>query len=165
MRFIQELRSQGKTDLALEYLQRISKTASPELAKQLPLELAKAKLDAAGDEPDSGKRLSLYSDARDELQKWLTANPASPRAGEVKLDIAQVAVMQGRTQLSRPLMNPDFAEEMTPGRRQGPRDAGGRRRPDQGGRQGDRRPARQGRRQGRKRSWKPPGSRRTSTSA
>lgn len=114
MRFIQELRRQGKPDLALEYLQRISKNASPELAKQLPLELAKAKLAAAGDEPDSGKRLSLYTEARDELQKWLTANPDSPRGGEVKLDMAQVAVMQGRTQLSRALMNPDFAEEMTP---------------------------------------------------
>ena len=114
MRFIQELRNQGKPDLALEYLERIGKNASPELAKQLPLELAKAKLAAAGDEPDSGKRLSLYTEARDEMQKWLTANPGSPRGGEVKLDMAQVAVMQGRTQLSRALMNPDFAEEMTP---------------------------------------------------
>ena len=114
LRFIEALRSQGKPDLALEYLQRISKTASPELAKQLPLELAKARLAAAGDEPDSGKRLSLYTAAREELQKWLTANPDSPCAGEVKLDMAQVSVMQGRTQLSRALMNPDFAEEMTP---------------------------------------------------
>ena len=97
---------QGKPDLALEYLQRISKNASPELLKELPLELAKAKLDAAGEEPDSGKRLSLYSDARDELQKWLAANPTSPRTGEVKLDIAQVAVMQGRTQLSRASSTP-----------------------------------------------------------
>ena len=114
MRFIQELRKQGKGDLALEYLQRISKNAPPELAKQLPLELAKARLEAAGDEPDSGKRLGLYTEARDEFQKWLAANPTSPLAGEVRLDVAQVAVMQGRTQLSRALMNPDFATEMTP---------------------------------------------------
>ena len=114
MRFIQELRSQGKSDLALEYLNRIAKTASPELLKELPLELAKAKLDAAGEEPDSGKRLNLYGDARDELQKWLTANPASPRIGEVKLDIAQVAVMQGRTQLSRSMLNPDSYVVATP---------------------------------------------------
>ena len=86
MRFIQELRKQGKGDLALEYLQRISKTASPELAKQLPLELAKARLEAAADEPDSGKRLGLYTEARDEFQKWLAANPTSPQAGEATLE-------------------------------------------------------------------------------
>jgi hypothetical protein len=114
MRFVQELRNQGRSDLALEYLQRLAKNPSPELAKELPLELAKTRLEAASDEADSGKRLNLYNDAREELQKWLAANPTHPRNSEVKLDMAQVAVLQGRTQLSRALMNPDFSEVMTP---------------------------------------------------
>jgi hypothetical protein len=114
VRFVQELRNQGKSDLALEYLQRLAKNPSPELAKELPLEMAKTRLEAANDEPDSGKRLNLYNQAREELQKWLAANPTSPRVGEVKLDMAQVTVLQGRTQLSRALMNPDFSEVMTP---------------------------------------------------
>ena len=114
MRFVQELRNQGRSDLALEYLQRLAKHPSPELAKQLPLEMAMMRAGAANDEPDSGKRLNLYNQAREELQKWLAANPKSSRVNEVKLDIAQVAVMQGRTQLSRALMNPDFSEIMTP---------------------------------------------------
>ena len=104
----------GQSDLALEYLQRLAKNPSPELAKELPLELAMTRLEAAGDEPDSGKRLNLYNQAREELQNWLTANPTHPRTSEVKLDMAQVAVLQGRTQLSRALMNPDFSEVMTP---------------------------------------------------
>ena len=114
MRFVHELRNQGRSDLALEYLQRLAKNPSPELAKELPLELAMTRLEAANDEPDSGKRLNLYNLAREELQKWLTANPNHPRTSEVKLNMAQVAVLQGRTQLSRALMNPDFSEVMTP---------------------------------------------------
>ena len=114
MRFIQELRNQGKSDLALEYLQRLMKNPSPELAKELPLEIAKTRLGAAGDEPDSGKRLNLYAQARDEFQKWLLANVGHPRASEVRLDVAQVAVLQGRTQLSQAFMNADFAEVTTP---------------------------------------------------
>ncbi len=68
MRFVQELRSQGRSDLALEYLQRLAKNPSPELAKELPLEMAMTRLEAANDEPDSGKRLNLYNESREELQ-------------------------------------------------------------------------------------------------
>lgn len=64
MRFIEELRKQGKSDLALEYLEKVAKNASPELAKALPLEMAQTRLEAAGEEPDSTKRLALYGEAR-----------------------------------------------------------------------------------------------------
>src|SRR5262249_4080605 len=104
LRFVEALRKQGKSDLALEYLQQLAKNPSPELQKALPLELARTRLDAAGEEPDSGKRLQFYADARDEFQKWLQANAADPRVSEVKLDVARVAVLQGRTQLSQALM-------------------------------------------------------------
>ncbi len=114
MRFIEELRKQGKSDLALEYLEKVAKNASPELAKALPLEMARTRLEAAGEEPDSAKRLALYGEARDEFQKWLQANPADPHASEVKLDLAHVTVQQGRTQLSRAFLNEDFDTQMTP---------------------------------------------------
>ena len=64
----------------------------------MPLEVARTRLEAAGQQPDSAMLLALYGDARDEFQKWLAANPADPRAGEVKLDLAHVTVQQGRTQ-------------------------------------------------------------------
>ena len=97
MRFVRNRSSQGRSDLALEYLQRLAKNPSPELAKQLPLEMAMTRLGSSqDDEPDSGKHFNLYNQAREELQKWLAANPKSWRYNEVKLDIAQVAVMQGR---------------------------------------------------------------------
>jgi hypothetical protein len=114
MRFVEELRREGKSDLALEYLQKLAKNPSPELQKALPLEMARTRLEAAGEEPDSGKRLQLYTDARDEFQKWIQANGSDPRLNEVKLDVARVAVLQGRTQLSLALMNSDFDAVMVP---------------------------------------------------
>jgi len=104
MRFVTELRNQGYKDLALEYLQKLSKNPSPELAKELPLEMAKTRLDTASDEPDSRKRLTMYEQARAEFDKFLKDNPNHPRASEARLDMAQVTVLQGRTQLSRALL-------------------------------------------------------------
>ena len=114
MRFIEELRRQGKSDLALEYLQRLQKSASPELKKALPLELARTQLESAGEEPDSAKRLALYGEARDQFQAWLQANPTDSQVPSVKLDLAHVTVQQGRTQLSRAFLNEDFETKVTP---------------------------------------------------
>src|SRR3954471_13385627 len=68
MRFVNELRARHYNDLALEYLQMLSKGPSPELARELPLEMAKTRLEGAADEPDSAKRLALYGQARTDLE-------------------------------------------------------------------------------------------------
>jgi hypothetical protein len=104
LRFVQELRKQGRSDLALEYLQVLARKNDPILARELPLEAAKTRLEAAGEEPDSAKRLVLYTEARAEFDKFLKANPNHPRAAEARLDIARVILRQGKTLLSRARM-------------------------------------------------------------
>jgi hypothetical protein len=107
LRFVEKLRQRGDNDLALKYLQRIAKGASPELARELPLEFAKTRLRVAGDEPDTNKRLALYKTARGDLQKFIDTNPRHPRASEANVDIARVLNLQGKTELSRALLNED----------------------------------------------------------
>jgi hypothetical protein len=104
LRFVRELRARHYNDLALEYLQQLAKNPTPQLQRELPLEFAKTRLEAAADEPDTTKRLAQYAQAQAELEKFLKDNKGHPRTGEVTLDLAQVAVMRGRTQLSRALL-------------------------------------------------------------
>lgn len=107
LRFIEMLRNRGDSDLALEYLQRLAKTASPELAKELPLEFAKTRLRVASEEAETSKRLALYREARDDFQRFIAANPGHPRIAEANLDIARVLNLQGKTELNRALLAED----------------------------------------------------------
>jgi hypothetical protein len=107
MQFIRELRSRGYSDLAGKYLEKLAKTASPALQKELSLELAVTKMAAASEEPDSGKRIALYTEARSDFQKFLQANPNHPRAAEARLDIARAVSLQGKTELSRAQLEGD----------------------------------------------------------
>jgi hypothetical protein len=104
LRFVRELRSRHYSDLALKYLDRLAKGAAPELARELPLEYARTHLAVASDEPDSVKRLRLYNDARGELEKFIRENANHPRAAEARLAVAEATVLQGKTQLSRALL-------------------------------------------------------------
>jgi hypothetical protein len=104
LRFVRELRDRGDADLALEYLQRLSKTASPELARELPLEEARTRLKAAADEPDSSKRLAMYTQAETDFEKYLAANMGTPTGYAVAIDLADASVLRGRTMLSRSML-------------------------------------------------------------
>ena len=115
LRFVHELRARGYSDLAREYLERLSKTASPELKRELPLEMALTNMEAANDEPDSGKRLALYAQARDDLQKFLADNPNHPRAADARFEIARATTLQGKTQLSRALLDGDLHARVADG--------------------------------------------------
>src|SRR4051812_13276696 len=90
LRFAESLRARGDNDLALDFLQRLSKGAPPELARELPLELAKTRLRVASEEPETGKRLNMYKEARDDFQRFINANPGHPRIPEANLEIARV---------------------------------------------------------------------------
>jgi hypothetical protein len=114
LNFVQRLRGGDYKDLAEQYLQRLEKTASPELKAELPLEMAKTRLSRAGDESDPGRRLALYTQARADLKAFIAANPAHPRVGEAKLDMANVDVRQGKAQLSRALADPAARRFETP---------------------------------------------------
>jgi hypothetical protein len=113
--FVRELRSRHYLDLAREYLDQLAKTASAELKKELPLERALTEMEAANDEPDSNKRIALYAQARQQFLAFLQANPAHPRAAETKLDIARATTLQGKTQLSRALLEDDPALRVAEG--------------------------------------------------
>src|SRR5262249_7538171 len=58
---------------------------------------------------DLGERLALFVEARKQFEEFLSKNPMSPLANQAKLDLAGVAVRQGRTQLSRALREEDPA--------------------------------------------------------
>jgi tetratricopeptide (TPR) repeat protein len=106
LRFVRELRERGDADLALEYLQRLSKSAlPPDLARELPLEEARTRLKAAGEEPDSTKRLAMYTQAEADFEKYVAANKGTPTGDAVAVDLADASVLRGRTMLSRAMLH------------------------------------------------------------
>jgi tetratricopeptide (TPR) repeat protein len=107
LRFAEALRNRGDVDLSLEYLKKLALGAPPELAKELPLEFAKTGLRIAAEEPETGKRLNLYKEARENFQKFIDANPGHPRVAEANLDIARVLNLQGKTELAQSLLSDD----------------------------------------------------------
>src|SRR6185437_1735942 len=115
LQFIRDLRGRGYSDLARQYLDKLAKTAPPALKKELELEIALTNMEAANDEPDSGKRLTLYAQARTAFQAFLKNNPGHPRAAEAQLDIAHATTLQGKTQLSRALMDADKKSRIAEG--------------------------------------------------
>ena len=68
LRFVSELRNQGKSDLALEYLQRLMKNPSPELAKELTLELAMTLQDVGYGGNGERVGFDLYPYTEDQVQ-------------------------------------------------------------------------------------------------
>jgi hypothetical protein len=104
LEFARGLREKHYTDLALEYLEKLAKKPpSPEVECLLPLELAKTRLDLAKAESENSKRLALYHQARQELDAFLKNNPQHPRVAEAQLELVNVTVLQGKTQLTKAL--------------------------------------------------------------
>jgi hypothetical protein len=100
--FVQGLRAKGHPDLALEYMQdNLLKIAPPDLKKELPLEMAKARADMAQLETVPAKREALYAQAREELLAFLKENAKSPRAADANLELARLLSLQGKTFLTR----------------------------------------------------------------
>jgi hypothetical protein len=107
MQFVQRLRAEGMHDLALDYLKGLAKNPSPELAKILPLEMARTQMVVVADEPDSQRRLRLYDEILRDFENFLKNNPGYAQTTEVRLDIARVTSLKGKTQLSRALIMED----------------------------------------------------------
>src|SRR5262245_39948517 len=114
LKFIAELRKRGYTDLAVEYLDRLKKNPSPELAKVLPLATANTRFERAGEEGDPSKRLSMYEEARKEFEDFLKANPNAPQAAEVRLQLAHLAGAHGKAVLAKAMMLPQDDPERKP---------------------------------------------------
>lgn len=108
LRFAELLRARGDNDLALELLQKIGKTAPPEIARELPLEYAKTRLRVASDEPETARRLHMYRESRADFQKFIDANPGHARLAEANLDVARVLNLVGKTELNQALLTEDL---------------------------------------------------------
>src|SRR5262249_11712832 len=104
--FVRQLRERGLADLALEYLDKRLRN-NPKYAADLPLEIASTRLEMATAEPDPGKRAALFAHAHAELDAFLQKNAAHPKANDARFQIAQIAVLQGKTQLTRALALPE----------------------------------------------------------
>ena len=113
--FVRGLRERHYYDLALEYLHKLQARTDlpPEVAARLPLETARTQLDSADATPDIGQRLSLYVEARKQFEEFLNKNPKSPLVNQARLDLAHVAVLQGKTQLSRALREQDLTAKIS----------------------------------------------------
>jgi hypothetical protein len=112
LEFARELRGRYP-DLALEYLNNLRQSNPPaDVAAVIPLELAKVRLDLATGEADGGRRLDLYTKARAEFQEFIDKNPNSPLVGDARVEVARVTALQGKTLLSRALMQDDPAARL-----------------------------------------------------
>src|SRR5262245_54158489 len=109
LKFVRQLRERGLPDLALEYLDKRLRN-DPKYAADIPLEIASTRLEMATAEPDPGKRVSLFAQTRKELETFLEKNAGHPKATDARFQIAQIAVLQGKAQLTRALALPDSDE-------------------------------------------------------
>jgi hypothetical protein len=110
LEFVRGLRAQRYPDLALDYLQQLGQNPPPGLAPLLPLERAKARVDLALLETDLGRRAALFAQAQNEFQTFLKESPGHPLAAEANVELAHVAALRGKMQLSRALRQ-DTAEQ------------------------------------------------------
>jgi hypothetical protein len=113
LRLVEALRARGDVDLALEQLKRLEATATPELKKELPLELAKTRLRLASEEPDTTKRLAMYRESMGDFQKFIAADPKHPRAPEASLDIARLLNAIGKAELSMAYLSEDDSKRQS----------------------------------------------------
>nr|MCU0703059.1 hypothetical protein [Fimbriiglobus sp.] len=98
---VRGLREGGMADLGLEYLADLAKVASPEVAKVLPLERAKCRLDMARTESDDTLRAALVSEAKREFDAFVKGNSGHPRLPEAAVALAQLQTLEGKGQLQR----------------------------------------------------------------
>ena len=101
------LRVNDQADLALDYLDDLAKTLPAQWQVELPIERAKTRLKLAGAELDEVIRDSLVNEGKAELDQFLKANAGHPRAAEAAMSLANVASLQGKSQLGRAGRIPD----------------------------------------------------------
>jgi len=99
LEFVRKLRTRHYSNLALEYLEKLSKTAPPEMAPLLHLETARTKISLA-QEKEPEQRAPLFALARSELEAFIKANGEHPEAAPARVEVARLAALQGKALLS-----------------------------------------------------------------
>ncbi len=94
LEFVEGLRQRRHADLALEYLEGLSrKPLPPDIARSLPLEIALTRAAVGKSEPDRQRCVLLLKQAGAEYQDFIAKNPQTPRLTEVRLEIARIAAL------------------------------------------------------------------------
>jgi hypothetical protein len=102
LELVRGLREQGMSDLALELLTDLEgKNLPPEQKAAIPLERAKAQLEAADEEPDEGARSAMIAEAKEGFTAFLRASGDHPRAPEASLALARLISIEAKAQLAR----------------------------------------------------------------
>jgi hypothetical protein len=114
--FVRKLQARGYADLALEYLDNLQKHAPAHLSSELFLQLAHLRIQLARDK-EPAQRLTLYEQARRELQKYIEKEKKERKLEEiqeVRLEIARLAGYEGEALLNLALSreDPQQQEEM-----------------------------------------------------
>jgi hypothetical protein len=101
--FIHGLMADGLADVAFDYLQslRNRKDLPPEVAAQLPLEVARAGMGKAQLTRDPRDRDALYQQAHVDFEAFIKANPTSLYLGDANLELGRVLNLQAKAQLAR----------------------------------------------------------------
>lgn len=102
-RFARQLRLEGQSDLAVDFLQGTMARYPVELRDPLIMMLASSRIDAAASIPDSETRRRAMLQGQAELEGFLARNPKSPFGLQASMDLAQVAVRLGEVQMARAL--------------------------------------------------------------
>lgn len=98
---VQGLRENGMSDLAIEYLDELSKTATADMKVVIPLEKAKTNLLLAQQETDEAVRDAAIALAKTDFGLFLLDHAKHPRAPEASLALARVLSLQAKTALNR----------------------------------------------------------------
>jgi hypothetical protein len=98
LEFARGLRAKNYADLARDYLRELAKRPQlpQQLARLLPLEIARADLDLSSREPDPIRRRDLFDQARRQFAAFVQANPGLAEAVAANLDLARVTVAEAR---------------------------------------------------------------------
>lgn len=99
MEFVRGLRSNGLSDLALEYLDQLKKgKPHPEIEKVMPLEYARTWLDLAADEPEEAKRKALIGKAKDQLDVFINGSTTKnhPLIPQANVELARLMSLEGK---------------------------------------------------------------------
>jgi hypothetical protein len=102
LEFVRALRDKYP-DLALEYLERLSKMPGlpKEVMEAIPLELARTQLDVAAKDPDAARRARVYDDAAAKMETFLKGNANSPDAPVANLDLARIYAFKSKAVMDK----------------------------------------------------------------
>ena len=88
LEFVRAMRAKGYDDLALDYLDGLTKKGPKTIQAFIPLEKARVRMDMADREGNMVQRAALYGKARQEFLDFAKARPNDPLAAEAELEAA-----------------------------------------------------------------------------